>query len=87
MPDLQADIDELVAKGVRELLLEDKAEERPNVAVKARELGVSKDRLYCRLKGVEPRTTRNAARPKLSAIQEASLMRYILSLDEIRHSI
>jgi Tc5 transposase DNA-binding domain len=87
MPDLQADIDELVAKGVRELLSEDEAGERPNVAVKARELGVPKDRLYRRLKGVGPRTTRKAARPKLSAIQEASLMRYILSLDEIGHSV
>jgi hypothetical protein len=87
MPDLQADIDELVAKGVRELLSEDEAEERSNVAVKARELGVLKDRLYRRLKGVGPRTTRKAARSKLSAIQEASLMRYILSLDEIGHSV
>jgi hypothetical protein len=87
MPDLQADIDELVAKGVRELLSENEAGERSNVAVKARELGVSKDRLYRRLKGVEPCTTRKATRPKLLAIQEASLMRYILSLDEIGHSV
>jgi hypothetical protein len=57
MPDLQADIDELVAKGVRELLWKDEAEERPNVVVKTRELGVLKNRLYRRLKGVGPRTT------------------------------
>jgi hypothetical protein len=57
MPDIQANIDELVAKGVRELLSEDKAGERPNVAVKARELGVLKDRLYRRLKDVGPCTT------------------------------
>jgi hypothetical protein len=43
--------------------------------------------LYRRLKSVGPRTTRKAARPKLSAIQEASLIRYILSLDEIGHSV
>jgi hypothetical protein len=57
MPDIQANIDELVAKGVRELLSEDEAGERPNVAVKARELGVLKDWLYRRLKDVGPCTT------------------------------
>jgi hypothetical protein len=87
MPDLQADIDELVAKDVQELLSKDEAEERPNVTVKTRELGVLKDRLYRRLKGVGPRMTQKAACPKLSAIQKASLIRYILSLDEIGHSV
>jgi hypothetical protein len=68
MPDLQADIDELVAKGVRELFSEDEVGERPNVAAKARELEVSKDRLYCCLKGIGHHMTRKAACLKLSAI-------------------
>jgi Tc5 transposase DNA-binding domain len=87
MPDSNADIDELVARGVRELREEHEEGERFNVAAKARELGVHKDRLRRRLKAVGPRTTRKAANPKLSAVQEASLLRYILSLDEIGHSV
>jgi hypothetical protein len=63
-----ADIDELVVKGVRELLSEHEDGERLNVAAKARELGVYKDRLYRRLKGVGPRTTRKSANRKLSAV-------------------
>ena len=87
MPNSNADIDDLVAKGVRELLTEHKDGERLNVAAKARELGVYKDRLYRRIKGVGPRTTRKPVNHKLSAVQEASLLRYILSLDEIGHTI
>jgi hypothetical protein len=40
MPDLNADTDELVARGVQELLAEHEEGERFNVAAKARELGV-----------------------------------------------
>jgi transcriptional regulator of acetoin/glycerol metabolism len=69
MPDSNADIDDLVAKGVRELLSEYEEGERPNVTAKARELGVYKDRLYRRLKGVGPRITRKPINYKLSAIQ------------------
>jgi Tc5 transposase DNA-binding domain len=87
MPNSYADTDELVARGIRELLEEHEEGERLNVAAKARELGVHKDRLHRRLKGVGPRTGRIAANRKLSAVQEASLMRYILSLDEIGLSI
>ena len=87
MPNSNADIDDLVAKGVRELLTEHKDGERLNVAAKARELGVYKDRLYRRIKGVGSRTTRKPVNHKLSAVQEASLLRYILSLDEIGHTI
>jgi hypothetical protein len=68
MPDSNADIDDLVAKGVRELLSEYEQGVRPNVAAKARELRVYRDRLYRRLKGVGPRTARKPANPKLSAI-------------------
>jgi hypothetical protein len=87
MPNSYADTDELVARGIRELLKEHEEGERLNVAVKARELGVHKDRLHRRLKGVGPYTGRIAANRKLSAVQKASLMRYILSLDEIGLSI
>jgi hypothetical protein len=87
MPNSYADTDELVARGIQELLEEHEEGERLNVAAKARELGVHKDRLHRRLKGVGPRTGRIAANRKLSAVQEASFMRYILSLDEIELSI
>ena len=40
MPNSNADIDDLVTKGVRELLAEHKDGERLNVAAKTRELGV-----------------------------------------------
>jgi hypothetical protein len=54
MPDSHADTDELVARGVRELLKEHEEGERLGVAVKARELRIHKDQLYCRLKGAGP---------------------------------
>jgi hypothetical protein len=82
-----ADFDELVDKAVRELRAEYEDGERRGVAAKARELGIPKDRLHRRLKGVGPRTTRKPVNCKLSAVQEASLLRYILSLDEIGHAV
>jgi hypothetical protein len=87
MPDSHADTDELVARGVWELLEEHEEGERLGVAAKARELRVHKDGLHYRLKGVGPYIGRKAINRKLSAVQEASLMRYILSLDEIEHSV
>jgi hypothetical protein len=87
MPNSNADIDDLVAKGVRELLSEYEDGERLNVAAKARELGVHKDRLYRRLKGIGPRTTRKPVNYKLSVVQKASLLQYILSLNEIGYAI
>jgi AraC-like DNA-binding protein len=87
MPDSHADTDELVARGVRELLEEHEEGERLGVAAKARELGVHKDQLHRRLKGAGPCIGRKAINRKLSAMQEASLMRYILSLNEIGHSV
>jgi DNA-binding NtrC family response regulator len=68
MPDSNADTDELVARGVRELLAEHEEGERFNVAAKARELRVHRDRLYRRLKGIEPCTTRKASNLKLTAV-------------------
>jgi hypothetical protein len=57
MPDLQADINELIAKDVQKLLSKDETGERPNITAKTCELGVLKDRLYRRLKSVGPRMT------------------------------
>ena len=68
MPDSNADIDDLVDKGVRELLSEHETGERLNVAAKARELGVHRDRLYRRLKDIGPCTTQKSVNYKLSAV-------------------
>ena len=68
------DIDDLVDKVVREILVEREDGERSNVAAKARELDVYKDRIHRRLKDVESRTTRKPVNCKLSTIQEASLL-------------
>ena len=87
MPNSNTDIDELVDRAVRELRAEYEYGERVNVAAKAREIGVHKDRLYRRLKGVGPRTTRRPVNNKLSAVQEASVLRYILCLDEIGQAV
>jgi hypothetical protein len=87
MAESSADIDELVDKAVRELRAEYEDGERCGVAAKARELGIFKYRLHRRLKGVGPRTARKPTNYKLSAVQKASLLRYILSLDEIGHAI
>ena len=81
------DTDDLVDKVVREILTERENEERFNVATKVRKLGIHKDRIHRRLKNVRSRTTRKSVNYKLSVIQEASLLRYILSLNEIEHSI
>jgi Tc5 transposase DNA-binding domain len=87
MPNSNTDIDELVDRAVREICAEREDGERVNVAAKAREIGVHKDRLYRRLKGVGPRTTRKPINSKLSVVQEASLMRYILCLDDIGQAV
>ena len=62
------DIDDLVDKVVREILAERENGERSNVTVKARELGVYKDRIHRRLKNVGSRTTRKSVNYKLSTI-------------------
>ena len=87
MSNSDENIDDLVDKTVREILAERENGERLNVLVKVHELSIHKDRIYRRLKDVEPRTTRKPVNYKLSTVQEASLLRYILSLDEMRHSV
>ena len=87
MPVSNEDTDDLVDRAVREIRAEEEEGERPNVAAKARELGVHRDRIYRRLKGIGSYIGRKPTNRKLSAIQEDSLIRYILSLDEIGHSV
>ena len=67
------DIDDLVNKVVREILVERKNEKRSNVTTKVRKLDVYKDRIHRRLKNVESRTTRKPVNYKLSIIQEIFL--------------
>jgi DDE superfamily endonuclease len=83
MPKSDTDIEDLVDRAVREIREEEEDGDRPNVAAKARELRVPKDRLYRRLKGVGPRTARKPVNHRLLAVQEGSLLRYIHTLDEI----
>jgi Zn-dependent peptidase ImmA (M78 family) len=87
MPDSDEDIDERVEKAVEEILAEREAGDPSNVAEKAREYRVSKFRVYRRLKRIGPRTSRKPVNSKLLEIQKHALLQYILSLDEIRHSI
>ena len=87
MADSNEDIDERVEKAVQEILAEREAGEFPVVAQIAREHRVSRYRVQRRLKGVGPRTSRKPTNYKLSETQEQVLLRYILSLDEIGHSI
>ena len=87
MPVSNEDIDDLVDRAVREIRAAREEGKRSTVVAKARELGIHKDRIHRRLKGIGSRIDRKAANPKLSVIQETSLIRYILSLDEIDHSV
>ena len=68
MPISNEDTDDLVDKAVREILAEREDGERSNVAAKARELGIHKDRIHRRLKDVGSRTTRKPVNSKLSVI-------------------
>ena len=74
MPISNEDTDDLVDKVVREILAEREDGERSNVAAKARELGIHKDRIHRRLKNVGSRTTQKSVNCKLSVIQETSLL-------------
>ena len=87
MTNSDEDIDERVEKAVDDILAEREAGEHTNIAETAREYRVSKFRVYRRLKGIGPRTNRKPTNYKLSEVQEQALLEYILSLDEIGHSI
>ena len=81
------EIDDLIDKAVREIRTIRKKRERSTVVEKACELGIHKDRIYRRLKGIESCIGRKPVNCKLSVIQETSLIRYILSLDEINYFV
>ena len=87
MPVSNEDTDDLVDKTVREIRTEEEKGERPNVTAKVRELGVHRDRIYQRLKDIESYIDRKPTNHKLSIIQKDSLIRYVLSLNEIGHSV
>ena len=87
MPVSNEDADELADKAVQELCAAREKGERSTIAAKAREFGIYRDYISQRLKGREGRIGRKPTNRKLSAIQEATLVRYILSLDEISHFI
>ena len=87
MADSNEDIDERVEKAVQEILAEREAGEFSVVAQIVREYRVNRYRVQRRLKGVGSRTSRKPTNYKLSETQEQALLRYILSLDEIEHSI
>ena len=74
MSKTNVDTDELVVKGVRELLSEYQDGECPNVVIKMRKLGVHKDRLYRQMKDVGPRTVRKSINYKLLVVQKTSFL-------------
>jgi Tc5 transposase DNA-binding domain len=87
MANSDADLDELAQKAANEIRSYRETGERVSVAAIARQYGVHKNRVHRRLKGIEGRTTRKPINYKLSAVQEAALLSYIRTLDEIGQSI
>ena len=87
MAESQEDIEDRVEKAVEEILAEREAGEKPSVRQTAREWNVNVFRVYRRLKGIGPRTSRKPTNTKLSEVQERSLLQYILALDEIGQSL
>lgn len=68
MANSNEDLDELAQRAANEILRDRKAGEKVNVAAKAREYRVDKNRVYRRLKGIKGRTSRKPVNTKLSAI-------------------
>ena len=87
MPVSNEEIDDLVDRAVREIRAAREEGERSTVVAKVRELGIHKDRIHQRLKDIGSHIGRKTVNSKLSTVQETSLIRYILSLDEISHSV
>ena len=83
MANSNEDIDEYVTNAVRDILAERETGEHSVVAEKTREYRVSRHYIERRLKGIGPRTSRKPTNHKLSEVQEQTLLRYILSLNEI----
>ena len=87
MPVSNEDIDDLVDRAVREIRAAREKGKRSTVVTKARELDIHKDRIHRRLKSIGILIDRKPVGRKFSVIQETSFIRYILSLDEIGHSV
>ena len=87
MPFSNGEIDDLIDKAVREIRVARKKEERSTVVEKVHELGIHTDRIHRRLKDVGSYIGRKLVNYKFSIIQETSLVRYILSLNEIDYSV
>jgi Tc5 transposase DNA-binding domain len=75
--------DELADMAAAEIYEKRDAGERVVVAVVARAYGVARQRIDRRLKGVGPRTSKKPVNYRLSEVQEAALIQYIRTLDEI----
>jgi hypothetical protein len=87
MPDSNEDSNERVQKAVDEINRERETGEKVNVAEKALQYRVHKDRIHRRLNRIRPRGGRRAVNTKLSAIQKACLLEYVRILNEIGLSI
>ena len=81
------DTNDLVDKVVREIRVAREEGQRSTVTVKVRELDIHKDRIHQRLKSIGSRIDRKITNSKLFTVQETSLIRYILSLNEIDYFI
>ena len=87
MADSDVDFNEQAQKAADEIRRYREAGEYIPVAAVAREYEVHKNRVHRRLKGIQGRTSRKSVNCKLSAIQEASLLSYIHTLNEIGQSV
>jgi Tc5 transposase DNA-binding domain len=76
-------LDELAERAAAEIWEKRDAGERVVVAVVARAYGVDRQRVCRRLKGVGARTSKKPVNYRLSEVQEAALIQYIRTLDEI----
>ncbi|ERF71629.1 hypothetical protein EPUS_00618 [Endocarpon pusillum Z07020] len=87
MADSYEDIEERVELAVQDILAAREEGEHLTITEKAQEYDVSRFRISRRLRGIGPRMGRKPKNNRLSEVQEQALLRYILSLDEIGHSI
>ena len=87
MADSYEDIEARVELAVQDILTAREEGEHLTIAEKAQEYDVSRFRISRRLRGIRPRTNKKPKNNRLSEVQEQVLLRYILSLNEIRHSI
>jgi tagatose-1,6-bisphosphate aldolase len=76
-------LDELAERAAAEIWEKRDAGERVVVAVVAHAYGVDRQRVCRRLKGVGARTSKKLVNYRLSELQEATLIQYIQTLDEI----